>query len=365
MADPGSSDKLFATVGLANLMTPRQEEIVQRDIKVLERALHGQPMPYYGGDPVAGQYVPELGGPRQGTVLVMRDQPVPDREDLQKTLNACHETLRLGTAPELSAAAKNQLFARYKVEEARYKEGMPSYDQMWRPTWQNVQLHERHAQANKKRGKFLQNARRILEPSNDGFHIEELRPDKPTPYSQIAFGRGYDGVQWSTEKELELRAQELDDATYLQFLTLKAQGITTPRLVQQAMHIDQAMYEACMQRLQAARVEEGPEADEEAQGAPGEPEDAVALSEGQTTALQTYGDAVLALLEEQGARTPAEVAVFVEALTPEAFEGRKKLQSHVVARRVLKALRLLGHLEREEDADTYRLRAMAAGAAEE
>lgn len=344
MAEGVPSDKLVQTVTQANLMSMRQEEIVRRDIKVLERALHGQPMPYYGGDPIAGQYVPDVGGPHQGTVLVMRDQPVPDREDLEKTLGNCHQTLRQGTAPELSAGARNRLYALYKEEEAKYREGMPSYDQMWRATWQNVQLHSRHAEANKRRGKFLQNARRILDPHDEGFHLEELRPEKPMPYQGLTFRAGYDQVQWSDAKELELRAQELDDETYLQFLTLKAQGIETPRLLQRALHIDQAMYEACMARLKAVDVAVDKRVEAEHSS------NARAAKEGKLSAQEThilerYGDATLALLEDQGWQSLERIVDLLIALTPEEFQGSRKMQAHVVARKLCKALVELGHVE--------------------
>lgn len=360
MSEAVATGKLLETVTNAALMTVRQEEIVKRDIKVLERALHGQPMQYYGGDHVAGQYVPETGLPSSGTVMVVRDQPVPDREDLEKTLKSCHETLKMGTAPTLSTAAMNQLYAAYQEAVQRYQEGMPSYDQMWRPTWQNVQLHQRHAAANKRRGRFLQNVRRILDPADESFHVEELRPEKPTPYSGLAFRKGYDAVQWSTDKELELRAQELDDATYFQFLTIKAQGITTPRLIQQAMHIDQSLYEACMQRLQQASAEQLP-----LEESAGEEEGVVELSAAETEACQTYGDAVLALIEEHGSRTSGEVATLLLGLTPEVFPGEGRQRSGAAglkARLVLRALMRLGHVT--EDHKAYRLAATTVEAVE-
>jgi hypothetical protein len=356
MAEP---QKLFATVEKANLMTPRQREVVQRDIRTLERALNGQPMPYYGGDVVASQYEPTSGGPASGQVLVLRDQPLPDRELLQRNLNASRETLQAGTAPELSAAAKNTLYARYKTEWQAYQEGMPSHEQMWRATWQNVQLYIRHQAANKRRGKFLQNVHRILEPADDVFHLEALRPEKPTPFNGAAFRAGYDHVQWSDSKELELQMQELDDATYYAFLQLKARGITTAKLFQDQLHITPQMYEACLARLRAATdalATEGPALDPPSELLAEVPQSGPSsgLSDAEDAALQQYGDAVLAALTDGITLDENTATKVVVTHTPDLFAGKQgTLGARNKARAALRGLVKMGFLV--EDGTQFRI----------
>lgn len=252
-------EKLRQTTLRANLMTPRQKEIVQRDITTLERALHGQAMPYYGADPGAQAYTPPADpwhapSAPTGHVLLKRDMPVPDREQLERSFEACQQTMALGRPPELSAAAKNTLFKWYKEEQGKYVEGMPSHEQMWKPQWQNVQQYIQHREANKRRGKLLQNIHRILEPQDDMFHLEGFRPAQATPFNGKAFREGYDQISWTDEKELALQAQELDDATYLAFLQYRAQGIDAPKLYEEKLGISRQQYEACMARLKMSAV---------------------------------------------------------------------------------------------------------------
>ena len=252
-------EKLRQTVVRANLMTPRQKEIVQRDIDTLERALHGQALPYYSADPGASAYVPPADpwhapGAPAGHVLLRRDMPVPDREQLERSVEACQHTMASGRPPELSMAAKNTLFRWYKEEQAQYIEGMPSHEQMWKPQWHNVQQYMKHREANRRRGKLLQNIHRILEPQDDMFHLEGFRPAQATPFNGRAFREGYDQIAWTEEKELALQVAELDDATYLAFLQYRAQGIDAPKLFEEKLGISRQQYDACMARLKTSAM---------------------------------------------------------------------------------------------------------------
>ena len=319
MADP---QKLRRLIEQANLMTPRQREIVERDRKNLQHALQGQPMPFYGGDP-QGEFRPgsEVPSP-QGTVRVLRDTPMPDRELLQRNYEECNNTLKQGTVPDLSGAAKNTLFQWYKEELPKFQEGMPSHDQMWRPTWQNLQHYQLHRSANIRRGKLLTNIRRTLDPQDEMFHLEGFRPDKPTPFNGQAFREGWDGIQWDDPTEMALQVEELDDATYYAFVELKTQGITTQRLFETKLGITPQLYRACEARLARAveayelHAMQGGEAEEDDEStqlafveepvqkkAParvGRRNPETGLTPKEEASLHAYGDAVITLALEHG-----------------------------------------------------------------
>jgi hypothetical protein len=349
-------EKLLRAVNTANLMTPRQREIVQRDIRTLERALHGEAMPYFGGDPTAQGYTPAPGridAPPAGHVRVMREMPVPDREDLERNHKACLDTLAAGAPPDLSTAAKNALYQQYKKDWEAYQEGMPSHEQMWRPQWQNVQLHLKHKAANAARAKRLQNIHRILEPDDDVFHLEALRPEKPTPYNGAAFRAGYEHIQWSDTKELEMQMAELDDSTYYEFLQLRAAGITSRKLFEEKLAISRQQYEACEARLKAsalgtqaaAEPDEEDEEDEEDTPPPATPGVPKPLSEKAQEALAAHGDMVL-LIADEGPIDVNSAAAILQQVAPDEFSNI--LRARGKAALVLRALVQTGQLTKVE-----------------
>jgi hypothetical protein len=349
-------EKLLRAVNTANLMTPRQREIVTRDIRTLERALHGEAMPYFGGDPTAQGYQPapgRLDAPPAGHVRVMREMPVPDREDLERNHKSCLETLAAGAAPDLSTAAKNVLYAQYKRDWEAYQEGMPSHEQMWRPQWQNVQLHLKHKAANVARAKRLQNIHRILEPEDDVFHLEALRPEKPTPYNGAAFRAGYDHIQWSDDKELEMQMAELDDATYYEFLQLRAAGITSRKIFEDKLAISRQQYEACEARLKASALgslDPAPAGPDDEDDDESEDDDETGqvpttrpLSEKAQAALDAYGGVLLTIAED-GPLDVNGAAAVLQQVAPDVFTN--VLRARGKAQVALKALAKTGQLVR-------------------
>lgn len=336
MADP---QKLRAMMERYHLMTPRQREIVERDGRNLQRALHGQPMPFYGADP-QGEFRPSQGqSVPAGNVMVLRDTPMPDRELLQRNYEEVQKTLALGTAPPLSAAAKHQVYQWYKADAKAYSEGMPSHDQMWRATWQNLQLYQRHKAANVRRRQRLANMHKVLDPTDEGFHMELFRPDKPTPFNGASFRAGFDQIEWDDPTELQLQVEELDDATYYSFVELKAQGITAQRLFETQLGITPVLYRACEARLvQALAALELTETVEALTGEAVTLTEAVATLTGQeetpagdgetlslkeAEALDLYGAPLLALASEQAEGvTNAQVDALLASLTPGGFANR-------------------------------------------
>ncbi len=321
MADP---QKLRQLIQRVNLMTPRQKEIVERDRKNLEQALQGRPMPLYGADP-HGEFRPSNApSSPQGTVMVMRETPMPDRELLQRNYEECNRTLEMGTAPQLSGAAKNTLYQWFKAELPKFQEGMPSHDQMWRATWQNLQLYQRHKAENVRRSKLLANVHRALDPDDDGFHLEGFRPDKPSPFNGRAFREGWDEVQWDDPQELALQVEELDDQTYYAFVELKAQGITAQKIFESKLGITPTLYRACEARLANVLASyaldvaqaEGPDAvealDDAPQHPPVESKDIAELTPKEAEYLQAYGDVVIAAALEQSHMTFAEMQTVIK-----------------------------------------------------
>lgn len=369
-------EKLRQLVTTSALMTPRQRELVQDDIKVLERALRGEPMPYYGNDPIAQQYRPDgtpLQSPPLGHVLVHRDLPVPNRAELERNYAASQATLAKGGTPGLSGAAKNQIYEWYKAESEEYQRGMPSHEQLWKPTWHNLELYRRHKAVNRARAKFLQNAHYILDPQDDVFHLESLRPEKPTPYNGHAFRAGYEQLQWSTEQEMALQIAELDDETYYQFLQYKAQGITSEKLYIEKIGMTRQQYEACKARLAASAVGMA-EAEAEQPAPPSngnghvpapskipaprgrpvtkpqripKPGNLSPTSQGH---LDNYGDLMMVVADEGPITEESAMAVLKE-LDPDRFAEAKPLVIHNIAKSVLTSLVKLGHLVK--DGTTY------------
>jgi len=338
-----ANDRLRQLTESKTLLTPRQQEIVQRSIKTLERALNQQAMPFEGGDAVAARYVPE--GTVAREVHPFNVVNVPEPELLRRTLEEAKKTFQRGMAPPLSGAAKNTLYRWYKEDAEMYQEGMPSTDQMWRPTWQNLQQYMAHKAANRARAHRLQTIRRVLDPHDEMFHLEGFRPDKPTPFNLKAFGAGFDQVQWTEEQELQLRMQELDDETYYQFLQLKARGVDTPKLLQRQLGIDQGVYDACMARLATVTVALGTAETAE----PLAPTVTAPSSAGQD-ALRKYGDAMLEALQAHPQPTMQTVREVLRTLDPQGFRGRAG-NFHVsnMARVLVKALKALGHVQEEGD----------------
>lgn len=265
-----SEQQLQADVAKLNLLNPRQRELVQADIENMERALYGDAMRYTGGDALAAMYVP-MGRGEDGergdmtpemNVINRRPSPtIPEPEKMRHNLVADQRTLQLGTAPEFSGHRKNLLHKVYKQAVEQYKDGLLSHGQMWDANIANIHHHMRHEEANRQRGKFIVNMRKIFEPQEDDFSLDELRPHDPIRINSAAFRRQFDDIQWTEPDEMTRRVGELDNETYYAFLELKAQTQDSSVIMSKLM-IDRATYEACEARLQAKHVDLG-EADQD------------------------------------------------------------------------------------------------------
>ena len=219
-----------------SLLNPSQREKLETEIESLERGLKGFSM---DGD---GDQMPMFPDPRF---------PFPDRAVLQESLRRNQQTLAKGTPPDYTTSQKNGLFVDYKRWVEEYREGMPSSDQMERPTWENVQLHMRHEQRNVERGPAIKAATKVLDTDLEDFSLEALRPSQPSSINYRALMDGMDHQVWTEGQELERALEDLDESQYAEFLKLRAYGIETPKLIQRTAHLSQAQYDACMHRFQA------------------------------------------------------------------------------------------------------------------
>lgn len=246
-----------------NLLNPRQRELVETDIENLERALYGKAMRYGGGDPTAQGYQPgdDLLEAEEHGFMGRTPPQVPEPALMEHNLRADRQMLRLGSAPEFSGHRKNLLYTMYKQAVKDYQEGLLSHGQMWDANIGNIHHHIRHEDANRARGKFIANMRKIFEPEEDDFSLDELRPHDPIRINSAAFRKHFENIQWTDEDELQRQVSELDNETYYQFLELRAQtqdsGVIMTKLV-----IDRATYDACEARLNAKHLDLG-EADQD------------------------------------------------------------------------------------------------------
>ena len=325
-----------------NLGSPGQLELINNDIANLERALSGRPMGYYGGDAGAAGHMPEM--PMMPTANESYHMPIPEPELLREALRKDILTRNSMVPEEMSGFTKDKLWAWYKEEKAKYREGLLSEKQMWEATHANIQAHIRHQDHNKQRGKLLMNIHRRLNPGDDTFNLEDLRPSKPIEINSELFRRHHDEIKWTAEKERELRRRDLDDDTYLQFLQLRAANINTPKLIQQKLHIDQGLYEACVDRLVEAQgryrgTDEETDAPTPIEGAetlPAEPD--TTLTELQAKAFDEWGEDANTML----------IQAPTTGLFPRDLMEKFSVDQHK-ARSILNALAKLGRAVRKTD----------------
>ena len=263
-----SDHDLQQQVAKLNLLSSQQRSLVQNDIANNERALYGGPMQYTGADFAAQSYEPGGGslGAETAGFMGRAPLPVPEPDIIRRNLEMDRRTLALGSPPEMSGHRRNLLYKLYKNVVAEYKEGLLSHGQMWDANIANIHHHMRHEEANRNRGQFIRNMRKIFEPEEDDFSLDELRPHDPIRINSAAFRRHFDDIQWSENDEMARQMDELDDLTYFQFLELKARTNDSSVIMTKLM-IDRQTYEACEARLAASHADLG-EADQDAPPAP-------------------------------------------------------------------------------------------------
>jgi hypothetical protein len=233
-----------------HLVTPAQREQITREIQAAEAGLSRRSM--YRGD-----------GGEQVDLREMATSdprfPSPDPAILRESVRRDTETLRRGSPPQYSGYQKNQIWEMVQAAQQTIQEGMPTDEQMEKPTYGNVQHFVQHEEYTRQAQMIYQNGLRILDPDLEGIAVESLRPAQGHGLNIKAWEQGYAKISWTPEEQLADELARLDDSMYLAVLQLQLSGITTPRLIQAQLGISQATYEACMARLKDATREVTPE----------------------------------------------------------------------------------------------------------
>lgn len=246
-----SEQKTLAALASMALLAPAQAEMVQREMRSVDEALHGRPLSRYEGITAA-----ELDMSAADMTLLRRSESenraevqVPDPAVLRDMYQRNQETLRMGTGPALSVHDKNRLWKLAKDWKETIRRGMPSYEQLERPTQENLDVFMTHEQKTMKHQLAFRNAMRLLDRENETVFIESLRPTTPSHIDWDSYYRGFEKVYFSDEAERQLQVESLDDDVYLAYLRLRAQGVETPKLIMRTLNLSQVVYEACKMRL--------------------------------------------------------------------------------------------------------------------
>ena len=252
---PLSSEKqTIAKLASMALMGPMQVEMVQREMRGIDNALHGQAAGLYEAgrneDMLAADMSLLVRGERERAEI-----PVPDAAILRDMHARNKETLQMGTPPPLTQLEKNKLWKMVKEWRSVIQRGMPSYDQLERPTQENLDVFMRHESATMKHQLAFRNAMRMLDHENETVFLESLRPTTPSHIDWDAYYAGFEKLHFSDEAELRLQIDHLDEDVYLAYLRLRAQGVETPKLIMRTLNLSQTVYEACKVRLETEMAE--------------------------------------------------------------------------------------------------------------
>lgn len=297
------------------LMSPSQRHAINRQIDNNRRALHGSSMNYEG---VTDQDM--LARLRDSQEVHHVRHPEPDI--LRRSIDLDTKMRDAGTAPDYPGYTKNAIYKMYKEDLIpKWRDGLLTAEQMNQPTELHIRQFLRHQNQRKRFGLAARTAHRIFAPDDEDFSLELLRPETPRRVDPTAFFANYDEMTWANEQEHALANRDLDPETYMAFLTLKAQGVNTPRLIQRTLGISQALYEVCLQRLkdEAAQValedgEEEPLVEYDAPQ-PAVAHTAVAVAEdcvltgSQLVIVEKHGKTVLELLASSDDATLTRAAV--------------------------------------------------------
>jgi len=233
-----------------SLLSPEQEIMVDSQIKVLDRAISMS----RGQDGY------------QGTALMDRNDevPLPDPEQLEASRDRDMQTKEMGTPPNLSPHQKNQVFRWIEDNEKIVRGGMLSMDQM-RDDGNLTYVSQcvRHHEENGRKIKGLENAYRILDP-DFRYSLEAMRPTTANHVDWQRLRENYAHVQWTDDREVEIRMQDLDPETYAAFLELKAAGVESDVLIMRKIGTDRTGLEACELRRSSAMASLQKELDAEA-----------------------------------------------------------------------------------------------------
>ena len=238
---PAVKTPTVAELATMALLNPAQRETISREAAGLDRVLHGKSSMH--GEVAEGMSLFEAGAKERNPHIV---DPQVVRDMHERNV----KTLRDGSAPDYSPQQKNQLWHLAKRLRDEIKPGMPSYEQLERPTQENIDVFRIHEERTIKKQLALRNIHRILDTNDETVVLETLRPTTPSHVNWEEYYGNFDKIFFSDDQELAYQIQTLDDDTYLGFLRLKAQGVTTPKLIIRELNLSQAAYEACMHRLQ-------------------------------------------------------------------------------------------------------------------
>jgi hypothetical protein len=169
---------------------------------------------------------------------------------LRDQLARNQETLKRGLPPEFSPQQKNQLWQLAKDLRERVRHGMPSCEQLERPTQENLDVFMRHQARTIQEQLALRNIIRILDPRDETVVLESLRPVEPSRVNWSEYYGKFDDIYMTTQADLEREIQALDEETYQRFLTLRLKGIETPKLLMSRLNLSQGVFEACKLRLE-------------------------------------------------------------------------------------------------------------------
>lgn len=245
----------IADLATMALMSPSQRDHVQTEIDALESALGGVSMHGVRLEDASGQNLHLLTkgggeGQRSGQFLPVT-VPVPDAAVLREQLRRNRETLQKGSPPEYSHAQKNRLWEMAKALRAEIPEGMPSHDQLWRPSQDNVDLFMRHQDATIQQQLALRNIMRILDGQDETVVLEAIRPHEPSRLNSRLYWGNFEKIYMTTAAEREQVIHDMAPAIYQRFLLLHARGIDAPKLIMQDLGISLVVYEACREQMEA------------------------------------------------------------------------------------------------------------------
>lgn len=148
-------------------LKPAQRDSLRRSIRQQESMLHLAQSP-------------DLSAALPGGTAV-------DVDVLRQNLSRDQEALDRGTPPELSQTQQRKLFAALRQLKEEFTHGMPSVEQMERPTAQNIDAYMHWSAEHKNRVLAYKTIVRMLQPDNDEPNLTNIERYRPTQPSYVSF----------------------------------------------------------------------------------------------------------------------------------------------------------------------------------
>jgi hypothetical protein len=236
-----SETPTFDQLAAMSIHRPHQSESLRREIRALEWALqgrsehNGQPMPQFangGGDDVGNRdYI---------------------QESLSRTKRLYENHAAEAWADRFNGYEKNKLFQELKTAEVDIVEGMPTHEMMQDPSSSNVDWWRAWHKAKVKRILSWRNGQRILDPRNDNENfgnVDRLRKHHLSGDDPRRYWSGFEQIAFTDQAEREI--DQLSDAQYHVFLTLKAQKWADMNIMRK-LGWTKPTYEAAMSKLRSS-----------------------------------------------------------------------------------------------------------------